>query len=460
MAGPRAAEGREPGQALTGAALSVSSGRRGLSGRSRTPGTARFPFLEGGGASFGAGTKGEVMTEQRAMRSLAQKWRPGRFEEVLFESHVVRTLSKALADNRIAPCYLFVGGRGLGKTSTARILAKGLNCEKGPTPDPCGKCVSCREIAAGSSLDVLEIDAASHGKVEDARELIERARLVPVGSRYKVYILDEAHMLTQAAWNALLKTLEEPPPHCVFVLATTEGEKVPETIRSRSIRFDFRPVSAEALAEYLAEVARREGMEVEPEAISLLARRAEGAVRDGLVALDQARTAIGDSITAEDVADLFGLVPSERIERLRQALASGDARRVHDELEGLIAEGRDLALVARDLLESFRRDLLREAAGEEVPIGGARLIGAMEALIDFFDKARVLPDLALALEASLARIVLLAREKAPLEKILYHLARLDPEGEAASGGARPEGAQGAPRGAGVTAVFPGARRVR
>ena len=394
----------------------------------------------------------------RVARGLAQKWRPDAFAGVLFQSHVVRTLTKAIESNRISPCYLFVGGRGLGKTSTARVFAKALNCEKGPTPTPCGACARCEEIANGASLDVVEIDAASHGKVEDARVLIENARLVPVASRYKVYILDEAHMLTNAAWNALLKTLEEPPPHCVFILATTEGEKVLETIRSRSIRFDFRPVGEEALAGHLAEVAKKEKVAIEPEALLLLARRAEGSVRDGLVGLDQARMALGEKISATDVADLFGMVPAERIQALRAALASGDPGRAHAELERLLAEGRDLLACARDLLESFRADLLLEAQGKSVPIGGERLLSSMEALIDFYDHAKILPDLPLALEVAFARICGLAKERESLEKILFSLERIVPKTAGAATQAPP-----APRVSAVATIsakFPGAREIR
>src|SRR5919106_1496420 len=231
--------------------------------------------------------------------SLYRKYRPQTFAEILGQSHVSKTLANAVDEGRVAHAYLFTGPRGTGKTSTARILAKALNCEKGPTSNPCGKCESCRAIAAGSSLDVIEMDAASHSKVEETREILTGVPLATAGGRRKVYVIDEVHMLTTQSFNALLKTLEEPPGHVVFVLATTEAHKVLPTIVSRTQRFDFRRVPTEEIERHLAEVAKSESVDIEPGVLGEVARHADGSVRDALSSLDQLAN-LGGPVTAED----------------------------------------------------------------------------------------------------------------------------------------------------------------
>ena len=263
--------------------------------------------------------------EKAAHQVLARKYRPQGFEGLVGQNAVSQTLANALTAKRVHHAYLFTGPRGCGKTTTARILAKALNCVKGPTPEPCDECPSCREIALSSSLDVLEMDAASHTGVDDVREvIIETVALAPTRDRYKVFIIDEAHMLSTSAFNALLKTIEEPPPHVAFILATTEVHKIPATIASRCQRFKFRPVAPEPLAEYLAVIAKKEKISVESEALALLARAAEGSLRDAVSLLDQCRSVGEGKVTVESVREMFGFVPQDLLLGVAQALHARD----------------------------------------------------------------------------------------------------------------------------------------
>src|SRR5918999_2112174 len=240
-----------------------------------------------------------------AYLSLYRKYRPQTFDEILGQEHVSRTLANAISEDRVAHAYLFTGPRGTGKTSTARILAKALNCENGPTPNPCGVCASCVAIADGSSMDVMEMDAASHSKVDETRDILAGVPLATAGGRRKVYVIDEVHMLSTPSFNALLKTLEEPPAHVLFVLATTEAHKVLPTIVSRTQRFDFRRVPAELLEEHLAKIAKLEDIDIDADALGAVARHADGGVRDALSLLDQLAS-FGTHIAAADVAMLLG----------------------------------------------------------------------------------------------------------------------------------------------------------
>lgn len=292
---------------------------------------------------------------------LARKWRPETFSEVVGQKHVVLTLEAAIKTDRIAHAYLFAGPRGVGKTTVARILAKALNCEKGPTAEPCGECSSCREIASGRSLDVIEIDGASNRKIEDARGIREAVQYAPLGGRMKVYIIDEAHMLTREAFNALLKTLEEPPPHVVFVLATTEPGKIPETIASRCQRFDFHRIPASEIEARLVEIAGAEGLEAEPAAIRLVAARADGSMRDAESLLDQLISVGQGHATADDVARVLGIPDVDVYFGLSDAIASQDSGAALEELTRALDAGFD----PRDLLDGFvehLRDLLLVAA--------------------------------------------------------------------------------------------------
>ncbi len=259
---------------------------------------------------------------------IARKWRPQTFADVFGQSHVMTTLENAIRTGRIAHAYIFSGARGVGKTTTARILAKALNCVKGPTPTPCNECDSCREITAGNSMDVIEIDAASNRGIDQIRELRDMVRYAATGGHHKVIILDEAHMLTGEASNALLKTLEEPPDRVIFVMATTEPDKLSETIRSRSQHFHFRALSFTEINGALVEIAKKEGLAAEPEALGVMARAAEGSLRDALSLLEQARAYSGAEITDASVRELLGVVPEEALGELVTAIEQHSAEKV------------------------------------------------------------------------------------------------------------------------------------
>jgi len=291
-------------------------------------------------------------------RVLARKYRPQTFAELIGQDAMVQTLANAIARGRIAHAFLLTGVRGVGKTSTARLIAKALNCigpdgQGGPTITPCNVCEPCRAISEGRHIDVIEMDAASHTGVDDVREIIDAVRYASVSARYKIYIIDEVHMLSKNAFNALLKTLEEPPEHVKFLFATTEVNKVPVTVLSRCQRFDLRRIPAEKLAAHFAEVSKSEGVEVEPEALGMIARAAEGSARDGLSILDQAIAHGAGSVTADQVRDMLGLADRGRIRRLLQLILSGDATAALTELDETHELGIDPTQLLRGLMEAL-----------------------------------------------------------------------------------------------------------
>ena len=287
----------------------------------------------------------------------ARKYRPQTFDDLVGQTHVSRTLKNAVAQNRLAHAYLFVGPRGVGKTSTARILAKSLNCINGPTITPCGVCDNCREIAGGNSLDVIEIDGASNNSVEDVRQLRENVRYAPAKGRYKIYLIDEVHMLSSAAFNALLKTLEEPPEHVKFIFATTEPQKVLATILSRCQRFDLHRIPANLIAQHLQFIAKKEKITLQPAAAHAIARGAEGGLRDAESMLDQLVAFCGEKIAESDVLNVFGFTSEQTVSDLTGRILRGETPEAIDLLHEQCEAGKDMMRLMADLI-AYLRDLL------------------------------------------------------------------------------------------------------
>ena len=292
--------------------------------------------------------------------ALYRQWRPQNFDTLVGQQPVKQALKNALTSGRIAHAYLFAGPRGTGKTSTARILAKALNCEHGPTPNPCGQCENCRRIAEGSSMDVFEIDAASNRGIDEIKALRERIAFTPVDCRYNVYIIDEVHMLTTEAFNALLKTLEEPPNHVIFILATTDPHKIPATIHSRCQRFDFRRVNIDEIVQHLGMVAEGSGLEAEEEALRLIAIQSEGGMRDALSLLDQCGV-MAKQITAATVREVLGIVGREALRELVRAIGSQNVAAAMAQLSALLEQGKDVRQLLTELVEYLRALLLYKA---------------------------------------------------------------------------------------------------
>ncbi len=287
---------------------------------------------------------------------LARKWRPNVFEDLVGQEPITRILTNAVAQGKISHAYIFSGPRGVGKTSTARILAKALNCKEGPTATPCGTCDSCRGIAEGSSVDVIEIDGASNNSVDDIRDLRERVKYAPAGGNYKVYIIDEVHMLSTSAFNALLKTLEEPPAHVIFVLATTELKKIPATVLSRCQHMPFRRIATQAIKTRLRHIAETEGIRISTHALGLVARAADGSMRDSLTILDQI-SSFTDEISEEHVQNLLGLTDFGMLSKASQALITGNRVNLLEIINQLTEQGADFRTFSRELAQFFR-DLL------------------------------------------------------------------------------------------------------
>jgi DNA polymerase III subunit gamma/tau len=386
--------------------------------------------------------------------SLYRRHRPGSFDEVVGQQHVVRTLRNAVEQGKVHHAYLFVGSRGTGKTSMAKILARSLNCERGgPTVTPCGECESCTTIAAGTSIDVIEMDAASNRSVDDVRDLRERVAYAPTGGRWKVYILDEAHMLTKEAWNAFLKTLEEPPPNTVFVLATTESHKVMATIADRCQRFDFQRPSLEQISEVLTRVSAAEGIEAEDAAVATIARSASGSFRDALGTLDQLVAFGGNEVKLDDVLELLGAADAELLFEAVDAVVAEDPKAVLLGVEKMARSGRDPARFARDLLAHLRHLLVTQTVGE-VPntfvvtatdadrlsaqasaIGAATLVRTIDELANALTAVREGDDARMAVEIALLKAARPDLDSST-EGLLRRIERLE-QGTKASGPAGP-----------------------
>jgi len=366
---------------------------------------------------------------------IARKWRPQTFGDLVGQAHVTETLQNAIRNNRVAHAYIFSGARGVGKTTAARILAKALNCVNGPTPEPCGVCDSCKEIAAGTSLDVIEIDAASNRGIDQIRELREMVRYAPAAARSKVVILDEAHMLTGEASNALLKTLEEPPDRVTFVMATTEPENLVDTIRSRSQHFHFRALTFAEISGRLQEIAAKENLKIEAGALAVIARMAEGSLRDALSLLEQARAFCGDTIPDKEVRELLGVVPEDALEELVGAIASGSADRALGLVHTFQKEGRNLQHFCREAIRHMRNILIARVCGADSELIAATpdqrpaleraaaqfseedLTRFFQILLQTDDDLRRKPDPRVHLEMGLLRLINASR-LAPLEELL------------------------------------------
>jgi DNA polymerase-3 subunit gamma/tau len=393
---------------------------------------------------------------------LARKWRPQQFDDVVGQEHVTRTLKNAIQTGRIAHAYLFVGPRGIGKTSVARILAKALNCKDGPTITPCGNCDSCKEIAAGTSLDVMEIDGASNNGVEQVRDLRETVKYAPTRGKYKIYIIDEVHMLSQAAFNALLKTLEEPPPHVKFIFATTEAEKILPTIVSRCQRFDLRRIPVAQIVERLRVIAQEEKVKVDEDALLAIARGSEGGLRDAESALDQLVSFKGSEISEEDVLSVFGLVARRTLEELGEKILKGDIKSLIKLVATLDASGKDLQRLVLELMDHFRNLLVClnvDNIGEGLDLTETqvavlkqqaqltqtgRLLRVTEILADVEDRMRYTLSKRILLETALIRCAR-ASVVVSLEEILAQINEIRGQESGGSGQPASLGSSAAPR---------------
>ncbi len=376
--------------------------------------------------------------------SLYRKWRPQTFSQLVGQDHIARTLANAIEAGKVAHAYLFAGPRGTGKTSTAKILAKSVNCEEGPTHEPCGKCRSCLAIAAGNSLDVLEMDAASNRGIDEIRDLRDKVAFAASAGKHKVYIIDEVHMLTEPAFNALLKTLEEPPAHVIFVLATTDPNKVPVTISSRCQHFEFRRIPLPALAAHLQKVAKAEKIAAADEALAVIARQAEGSLRDALGMLDQLAAYADKKIDAEGAIKFLGLIESALVEQCVDLVVEGRTEGVFDFVQTLTDTGRDLRQFTAALLAHLRdlfvlahvndvksRQALVNASDEEISkladkagqLGAAKIRGLLTAISRLHENLRTAADPRLSLE--LALIALMRGEELTLEALAARLERLE-----------------------------------
>jgi DNA polymerase-3 subunit gamma/tau len=373
---------------------------------------------------------------------LARKWRPQVFDDVVGQGHITRTLQNAITSGRLAHAFLFSGPRGVGKTTTARILAKALNCEQGPTPTPCGKCSSCIETAAGTAVDVIEIDGASNRGIEHIRELREAVKYAPVGGKYKVYVIDEVHMLTNEAFNALLKTLEEPPPHVIFIFATTEPQKIPATIHSRCQRYGFKRVALKEIIERLRTIAVAEGITISDTGLAMIGRAAEGSMRDSQSLLDQAVSYSGPEIRDADLQATLGSVAQAALLQFAAGLLARDAAGLLRYIDTLLEQGQDMRQFLAGVVEHLRNLLVVKVSADPAQIielsaadvetikqqaAGAdaeRLLMLFDSLSKTLDDMRWSPHQRFTLEVGLIKACTLA-DLRPLSEVLGHMKELE-----------------------------------
>ena len=387
--------------------------------------------------------------------ALPLKYRPMTFDDVVGQEHVVRTLRHAIEADRIANAYLFIGPRGIGKTTLSRIFAKALNCSSPKGVEPCGECVNCQEIAQGRSLDVTELDAASHNKVEDVKPIIESVQFKPANSRFKIYIIDECHMLSNAAWNALLKTLEEPPPHVRFIFATTEGDKVLPTIISRCQRFDLRRIQTNDIVSRLKYICGKEKIDAEEDALLAIARGAEGGMRDALSSLDQLISFKGDKITEEDALGVFGLVSRSALENLAGAILKGDTAGILTAIETFASAGKNMRRLSGELLMHFRNLVVLQALGPDSKslvatsdqvktlvaqaqgVDPGRIFRVCDQIADMEDKLRYVLSVRTLIEMSLIRASRIATT-ATIEELMKAVRGMRDEGRGMREAVTPE----------------------
>ena len=406
-------------------------------------------------------------------QAIARKWRPTTFEEIAGQGHVTQTLQNAIRLDRVHHGFLFTGARGVGKTTAARVLARALNCEQGPTPTPCGECGNCLDILAGACPDVIEIDGASNNSVDDVRDLRDSVRYLPQRGRKKIYIVDEVHMLSKGAFNALLKTLEEPPEHVVFIFATTEPHRIPDTILSRVQRFDFKRISASVVVERLQRICEAEGIQIPEDGLRLVARAGEGSMRDAQSLLDRVISFSGNEISREQVIDVLGLVDRELLYDMLEGILKGNADKCLEAIEKVHGFGYDLSEFTAELLELIRNATLvtlssssqryidvskdererLEALSQDVP--SEVFVRSFQVLIEVHDQVSRSERPRMVLEMAVARLVSI-RPARPLDQILDRLASLErrirqqggqvssrPSGRGGPAGAsRPSGSRG------------------
>ncbi len=375
-------------------------------------------------------------------QAIARKWRPTSFDAIMGQTHVTRTLGNAIALGRIHHAFLFTGARGVGKTSAARVLARALNCEKGPTANPCGVCPSCLEIATGSSPDVIEIDGASNNSVDDVRDLRDSVRYLPVRGKYKIYIVDEVHMLSKGAFNALLKTLEEPPAHVIFVFATTEAQKIPETILSRVQRFDFKRIPIQVVVERLQQVCTADGVNIPDAGLRLIARAGEGSMRDAQSLLDQVISFGGNTVGVDQVAEILGLVDRRLLYEMLSGILQGDADRCLKAIDEVYTFGYELSQFTGELLEVMRnatlvglspqsRQFLDVSDEERALLEGVAkgvptelFVRAFQVLLEVHEQVARSSRPRLVLEMAVARLVAI-RPARPLDHIVERIQDLE-----------------------------------